>query len=194
MEIVQKLIADLVPCEYNPRQITPEALAQLKESLQKYDCVEPAVINMHKGRENRIVGGHQRIAAATDLGWVEFPCVLVKLNEAQEKELNVRLNKNTGSFDLEKLADFFEPADLIEWGFDEKDLWLVDETNLPEMKDADKEPFQQITFTLHDEQAKEVKAALASCKEGKWGEEIDVFGNENENGNLLYRLICVHVS
>src|SRR5210317_2149527 len=96
MEIVQKQIRDLKPADYNPRKISDKDFQHLKKSLDTFDAVEPAVVNKNPDRKNVIVGGHQRIKAAKDLGWAEFPCVEVDLDLKQERELNIRLNRNTG--------------------------------------------------------------------------------------------------
>ena len=191
MKVINVKIKELKEAEYNPRQISEDAFAQLKTSLEKFECVEPAVVNNNPDRTNVIVGGHQRIKAAKALGWKEFPCVYVKLTPEQEKELNIRLNKNTGEFDFDILANEFEIDDLLDWGFttDELDLDIGD-TDLPELEDGDKDPYQQITFTLHDNQAELIKSALAQKKEG--GEDIDAeanYGNENSNANAIYGIV-----
>jgi len=59
------------------------------------------------------------------------------------------------------------------------------ETELPQLADGDREPFQQMTFTLHDDQAEQVKAAMEKAK--AMGAFIDT-GNENGNGNALARI------
>lgn len=51
----------------------------------------------------------------------------------------------------------------------------------------DKAPFQQMTFTLHDSQAEQVKRAIGIA--GKMGGEFVGSPNQNSNGNAL-SLIC----
>ena len=53
---------------------------------------------------------------------------------------------------------------------------------MPELASGDKQPFQQKTFTLHDEQAEDVDAAIAKAKQMGHGESGV---NENSNGNGL---------
>ncbi len=53
------------------------------------------------------------------------------------------------------------------------------------LPDEDRAPFQQMTFTLHDEQAEQVKAAIAAAK--ALGPFVDS-PNENSNGNALARI------
>jgi ParB-like chromosome segregation protein Spo0J len=97
--------------------------------------VEPIVINTHKGRENTIIGGHQRIKAAEALGWDTFPCVEVDLPLERERELNVRLNKTTGEFDFDKLANFFDADELTEWGFSDEELFGDEDEEEQELTD-----------------------------------------------------------
>jgi hypothetical protein len=55
---------------------------------------------------------------------------------------------------------------------------------MPGLPDWDKPNFQQMTFTLHDTQAEQVKAALDAAKdEGPFDGP-----NENSNGNALARI------
>jgi DNA modification methylase len=141
MEIVELSIKDLKAAEYNPRRLTKDQAARLEESLSGFGVVEPAVINMSIGRECTIVGGHQRIRIAKRLGLKTFPCVLVDLSLEKERELNVRLNKNTGEFDFDMLANHFNVEELLNWGFNQEELkidvsplgaGLIDEDELPE--------------------------------------------------------------
>ena len=54
MKIEKRLLNDLKPAEYNPRQATKEQEKHLKASLKKFGVVEPVVINSHAGRENAL--------------------------------------------------------------------------------------------------------------------------------------------
>jgi len=133
LEIIYRKISELIHPDYNPRQIKKEDFEQLKRSLSEFGSVEPAVINTAPGRENIIVGGNQRIRAAEELGWQEFPCVSVCLELEREKELNVRLNRNTGSWDFDKLANGFDVSDLMDWGFEKWEFGIsnIDDEKLP---------------------------------------------------------------
>jgi ParB family transcriptional regulator, chromosome partitioning protein len=59
----------------------------------------------------------------------------------------------------------------------------IDEAELPFLKDGDRAPFIQMTFTLHDSQAEELNVAISKAK-GEGGGQSAV--NENSNGNALY--------
>lgn len=79
----------LVPADYNPRTISPAALEGLRKSLEKWGLVQPIVWNK---RSKRVVGGHQRLKLLAAAGIAEIECVVVDLNEADEKALNIELN------------------------------------------------------------------------------------------------------
>lgn len=140
MQIIYKNINHLKAAEYNPRKISDVQIEHLKKSLINFDCVEPIVINTFAGREGIIVGGHQRLKVMKEMGVVDVPCIEVSLPIEKEKELNIRLNKNTGDFDLAILEENFVLDELLEWGFDEKELnfdaeiieGLCDEDEVPD--------------------------------------------------------------
>jgi hypothetical protein len=123
MIIEKKQITDLIPAPYNPRQSTAKQEKHLKESLEKFGLVEPIIFNKQTGY---IVGGHFRVRELKKLGIKEIECVIVDLNEADEKELNIRLNANTGSWDWDTLANDWEAEDLNDWGLQ---VWKDDMTN-----------------------------------------------------------------
>ena len=90
----------------------------LKASLEKFGLVDPIIINS----DNTVVGGHQRLRIMRELGAEYVPTVRVNLSKQDEMELNIRLNKNSGEFDLDVLANNFEVDELKDWGF--KDIEL----------------------------------------------------------------------
>ena len=89
MEIKVMPIQELAPAPYNPRAISPEALAGLRGSVERFGLVEPVVWNRRTGH---VVGGHQRLKVLQQLGENETQVVVVDLEEAEEKALNVALN------------------------------------------------------------------------------------------------------
>jgi DNA modification methylase len=118
MKIEKRLIKDLKPAEYNPRQSTEKQENKLKQSLEKFGVVEPIIVNENEDRKNIIVGGHFRVRELKKLGYKEVDCVLVNLSIQDEKELNIRLNANTGEWDWDLLANEFEDFELTEWGLE----------------------------------------------------------------------------
>lgn len=122
MEIVYKPISELRFADYNPRKLSSKQAEDLRRSLAGFGVVEPAVVNKAPGRENIVIGGEQRIRQAKKLGYREFPCYLVSLPLEKERELNVRLNRNTGEWDFGLLEAHFSGGELTDWGFEAKDL------------------------------------------------------------------------
>ena len=122
MKITLVNINSLNPAEYNPRQISNKQYEDLKASMEKFGCVDPIIININPERLNVVVGGHQRLRILRELGAEKVPTVSVNLSEEDERELNVRLNKSGGDWDMDILANEFDVVDLKEWGFKEIEL------------------------------------------------------------------------
>ena len=119
MIIQVKKISELKAAPYNPRTSTEKQESHLKASLEKFGVVEPIIFNKQTGF---IVGGHFRVRELKKLGYKEIECVIVDLNEADEKELNIRLNANTGAWDWDSLANSWDAEQLTEWGLDIPDF------------------------------------------------------------------------
>jgi len=112
----------LLNADYNPRTWDRTALEQLKESIRRYGLVDPLIANNASNRQNILIGGHMRLAAAKELGIEEIPVVFINIPDIdKEKELNLRLNRNTGQFDWNLLAQFDE-AFLADIGFTSEEM------------------------------------------------------------------------
>lgn len=126
--------------KYNPRKWTKEAEVQLQESIKRFGLVDPFVVNSAPNRKHVIIGGHFRLAVAKKMGIKTVPVVYIFIPDVEkEKELNIRLNKNTGEFDWNLLADFNEKF-LAEVGFSSEELdeiFGIDDN--PEIFDLKKE-------------------------------------------------------
>ena len=86
---VQYDVKNLIFAEYNPRELTKDQHQDLKDSITRFGFVDPLIVNTHKERKNILVGGHQRLRIAKELGYKDVPCVEVDLTPDKEKELNV---------------------------------------------------------------------------------------------------------
>lgn len=126
LEIKLMALSDLKPADYNPRvELVPgmEEYEKLKQSILEFGFVDPPIFNKRTGN---LVGGHQRVSVAKDLGLyekVEVSVVDFPLNK--EKLLNVALNKIDGKWDEVKLADLLSELDddeLVLSGYNEKEL------------------------------------------------------------------------
>ena len=176
-KIIQRDINSLIFAEYNPRQLTKDQHQHLKDSIQRFGLVDPILINKHKDRKDIIIGGHQRVRVAKDLDIDKVPCIELSLTYEKERELNVRLNKNSGSWDYDVLANMFEMEELQDWGFNESqlagfvdiDYSALDDDSLDEemegMLDGTRKAIQ-IEFTLEDyEQAYKLVSELRKDEE-----------------------------
>jgi len=139
----KRLVADLLPADYNPRVLTDKDRGDLEESIVKFDTVEPVVVNIGK-RKNIIIGGHQRISIYADLGIEEIDVRVPskELTIAEETELNIRLNKNVGDWDWKKLKNV-ELETLLDVGFGAEELsnmWDNEVKSKPEDDDVPEVP------------------------------------------------------
>ena len=130
-KIISKDIDSLIFAEYNPRQLTKDQYKHLKDSIDRFGLVDPIIVNSNPTRKNIIVGGHQRVRVAKDMNIKEVPVLEVDLTYDRERELNVRLNANTGEWDTDILANMFDIDELTDWGFDDIDL-KIDDVKLDE--------------------------------------------------------------
>lgn len=127
-------IKDLYEYAKNPRNIHKSQAKHLQESLKKFGQCEPIVIN----QDGTIIGGHQRVRTLRSMGKKELEVYVpdVALCEKEVEELNIRLNKISGSWDFDMLANAWDPAELIEYGFSMEELHLE---QLPGGENEDKE-------------------------------------------------------
>lgn len=126
-------IDDLETAEVNPRKITERQLTDLKRAITHYGFVEPLILNARTGR---LVGGHQRLRAAGELGLEKVPIVDVDLDDQEAAALNLALNKIRGSWDRPALARILEDMEtnLVELtGFDPDNLEPAPESDEAEL-------------------------------------------------------------
>lgn len=96
-------VKDLKPAAYNPRKkLKPgdKEYEKIKNSIQEFGFADPLVVNA----DMTIIGGHQRLTVAKDLGYTEVPCAVVDIDKTREKALNIALNKITGAWDENLLS------------------------------------------------------------------------------------------
>lgn len=109
-------IKDLKPAEYNPRTLTKKNREQIKTSIEKFGLAIPLVVNA----DLTIIGGHQRFEIAKEKGDTEITAFVPErqLTKREEQELNIKLNKLGGDFDIKKLQEMgMKSKELIDIGF-----------------------------------------------------------------------------
>ena len=100
-------VTELKPAEYNPRKkLKPgdKEYDKIKNSIEEFGFADPLVVNA----DMTIIGGHQRLTVAMDLGYTEVPCAIVDIDKVREKALNIALNKITGAWDEDLLAQLLQ--------------------------------------------------------------------------------------
>nr|MBQ4457252.1 DNA modification methylase [Clostridia bacterium] len=120
-------ISVLKPAEYNPRKKLKKGDKEYKkilDSIEEFGFADPLVVNA----DMTIIGGHQRLTVAKDLGYTEVPCAVVDIDKTREKALNIALNKITGQWDDGLLAELLEDIansgdfDIGKTGFDPPEI------------------------------------------------------------------------
>lgn len=204
-KIEQWPIANLVPYARNARVHSARQVAQIAASIAEFGFTNPILA----GSDGIIIAGHGRLEAAQKIGLELVPVVVIDhLTPTQRKALVIADNRITDNaawddamlrLELDYLLE--EGFDLDIVGFDAGALADLDApdggygdatpTDMPELPSGDKPEFQQMTFTLHDSQAEQVRMAM-DVADG-FGEYIGS-PNANSNGNALARICETYVT
>jgi hypothetical protein len=191
MKTEQVSISEVKPNPNNPRIIKDDKFAKLVQSIKDFPKmleIRPIVVNS----DMIVLGGNMRLKACKEAGLKKMHIIKADdLTEEQQREFIIKDNVSGGEWDWEQLANEWNSEDLDKWGLDVVGFDLDGEKfgedfTLP---DGDKAPFQQMTFTLADEQAEQIKNAIQDIKETEEYKYAETMGNENSNGNALYLII-----
>ena len=180
-------LSEIKKLEGNPRVIRDKEFKTLCNSIRdnsEYFEARPVILSNRTG-ELIIIAGNQRYEAAKSVKLKQVPTFLIEgLTELKEKEIIIRDNISNGDFNFDILANEWSDLPLVDWGVDLPEDWIGDVAGIdaPELRDGDRAPFQQMTFTLHDDQVEELNAAISKAK-AEGGGQSSV--NENSNGNAL---------
>ena len=175
----------------NPRLIKDDKFKKLVQSIKDFPemlNIRPIVVNEHM----IILGGNMRYKACLEAGLKEVPIIKVdSLSAEKQREFIIKDNVSGGEWDWNMLANEWETNELENWGLDliGFDLNTDDLGTDFTLPDGDKAPFQQMTFTLADEQAEQIKNAIADIKQTDEYKYCETMGNENSNGNALYLIV-----
>jgi hypothetical protein len=186
-------LKDIKPNPNNPRVLRDDKFQKLKQSIKEFPkmlSLRPMVID----ENNVVLGGNMRLRALQELGFTDIDEAWVKrssdLTEEEKKRFIIADNVAFGEWDWDTLANDWDVVDLEAWGLDipqfDRPEDFDEDFTLPE---GDKEPFQQMTFTLADEQATVLQNAIAEIKRTEEYKYCETMGNENSNGNALYLII-----
>lgn len=158
MEFEVKRIADMNRAAYNPRvdlQPEDEEYQAIERSLKRHGLVQPIVWNR---RTNTVVSGHQRLTVLEAQGETEVTVSVVDLDDIQEKELNVALNKITGEWDDDKLSVILNELgeEATDTGFTLPEIDVLrdelksyfDDVTTPDEKEPTEEPEESFLLSL----------------------------------------------
>ena len=184
----ERQVSELIPYANNSRTHSDEQVNQVASSIKEFGFTNPILIDDQGG----IIAGHGRVMAAKKLSLDVVPCIeLVGLTEAQKKAYIIADNQlalNSGwdidalRLEVETLKELNFDIDLLGFDSDVIDKLLDIDAEMPVLPDGDRDPFQQKTFVLHDEQAEAIDDAIMKAKTSPL---IDTGLNENSNGNAI---------
>ena len=174
----------------NPRVIKDDKFKKLVKSIQEFPKmleIRPIVVN----DDMIVLGGNMRLKACKEAGLKEVPIIKASdLTDEQQKEFIVKDNVGFGEWDWDILANEWNSVELEDWGIDSwQNMDDIETSEEFSLADGDKAPFQQMTFTLADEQAEQIKNAITDIKTTEEYKYTETMGNENSNGNALYLII-----
>lgn len=157
MNIEKCKLADLRLADYNPREsLKPgdSEYEKLKQSIKHFGYCDPLIVNK---RNMTICGGHQRYAVLSELGYTEIDCVIVDLDDNDERGLNIALNKISGFWDLNKLDSLIDGLKANDFNLDLTGFDAFEIENLLKPKDIDIDAF------FEDAKPKEEKEKKIQC-------------------------------
>ena len=189
MELIQRALTEITKYANNSRAHNEDHVQQIANSIKAFGFNNPILID----ENGEIIAGHGRYEAGLLLGLSEVPCVVIKgLSSDQKRAYVIADNQialnSTWDIDIlrREIEDLAEAdyAFIDALGFDDDYInALLDiEAELPELPDGDRDPYQQKTFVLHDDQAELIEEAISKAK--TYG-AIDNSKNDNANGNAI---------
>ena len=198
-------IKDLKSDHKNARRRTDRSASLIAESLKRYGAARSIVID----EDGRILAGNGTVEGAKAAGISKVRIIEAEGDEliavkrsglSEEDKVGLALADNRSSdlseWDNEMLRQLSEEQNLNPW-FNKAEIEALigpdvqQLDSMPELADGDRQPIQQMTFTLHDDQAEIIKEAIQKAK--VMGPFVDT-GNENSNGNALTRVAELFLS
>lgn len=208
-------VESLIPWTRNPKPHSADNVAEIAHEIVRHGFADPivawrskrwiaaghgrhaAVSLLYREDAGRLIATDQVGKGTVLVRWIEFA------SEGEFQAYAIANNRLTEAnpMDQEQVADILRelaehgtPIEGLGYGLDELqammtahetpsgDEWGEAMGGLP---DQDRQPIQQMTFTLHDDQAEIIKRAIERAK--SMGDFVDT-GNENSNGNALARV------
>lgn len=191
-------IKDLIPDNKNYNNGNEFGNSLIEKSLRKLGAGRSILID----KNNRIIAGNKTVENAVAIGLEDMQIVEsdgtkiiavkrtdIDLDSKKGRELALADNASAKAnivWNHENLKEDWGDDELKDWGIEDEAMKYGEDFTLP---DGGKPPFQQITFTLADEQAEIVQAAIDAIKSTDDYKYCETMGNENSNGNALYLIV-----
>ena len=178
----------------NPRLLKDDKFKKLVKSIQD----DPEMLELREviaydnNGELIVIAGNMRLKACQEVGIKEIPTKILPQSTPVEKlkAYTIKDNVAFGEHNWSDLANNWDAEELTDWGVD-----IIGFSNVEDLGEdfslpnGDKSPFQQMTFTLADEQAEQIKNAIEEIKSTEEYKYAETMGNENSNGNALYLIV-----
>jgi len=176
----------------NPRLIKDDRFKKLVKSIEEFPkmmALRPIIVDA----DGMILGGNMRFKALKELKYKDVPDEWVKradsLTDEEKQRFIIEDNVPFGEWDFELLGSWDKEL-LLDWGIEFPQTYGLEiGTDGFTLPSGDKAPFQQMTFTLADEQAEVIQNAIAEVKQTEQYKFCETMGNENSNGNALYLIV-----
>ena len=191
-------VKDLIHDDKNFNKGSEVGAELIKKSFSKFGAGRSILLD----KNNRIIAGNKSVefSGIDDVQIVESDGTKLIAVKRTDIDLDTPLGREMALADnASAKANIVFDAELIEAevGVAIAEEWKIDVgTKLTDEMSEDftlpsgnKAPFQQMTFTLADEQATQIKNAIADIKETDEYKYAETMGNENSNGNALYLII-----
>lgn len=207
----KRKLADFIPDDRNANAGTVRGLAMLEDSLRDYGAGRSILVD----KNNKVIAGNKTLSSAVDLGLTDAIVVPtdgkqlvvvqrvdIDLDTKRGRELALadnRVGEVDLSWDAGALQSLIDDGADVARFFDADELDILLQTvgdgawsaALGGLPSGDKSPFQQMTFTLSDAQAETVTAAMQKAKASG---DFVATGNENSNGNALWRICDAYLN
>lgn len=188
----RRALSSIHPADYNPRkELKPgdPEFKNIERSLREFGYVDPIIIN----KDGTIIGGHQRASVLKSLGYSEADVIVLDVSKADEKALNIALNKIGGEWDMQKLRDALgdltlSTLDVNSTGYSDDELAIVLGDALEE-QDHEDPTIDRMTFTFSLEQFADLEQALKIIGAKYKPDQMETFGNTNKTGNKIYMVV-----
>lgn len=189
MKIEDISIEKLTMYDKNAKKHEEKDISIIKESIEKFGFNDPVGV---WGEKNTIVEGHGRVLAAKELGIKTIPCIRLDYLSDEERRGYALAHNKTAEFSqwdfniLDAEIAELNNIDFEKLGLEVEKIDADDFTTDFEISDNEKGEYCQMTISLYNEQKKLIENVIKMINND---EITETFGNENKNGNAIYKVV-----